>query len=224
MSDVTPGESLSVLRVIVEGTVTSFRYPHFVQGTQPTYEMPPPATLYGHVCSALGELIDPAEFRVAVQFTHSGKFIDYEHTHMIGGKESPVKLAPTRRELLFQPRMTLYIDRPDWLTYLRSPRYVVTLGRSQDLMRYVSVEVVTLRRTDSAYLENTLLPLNMAAAVGGYTARTLPRWITPERTPQWAQYAIVKTRQLVTMPEMWIDPDSTVWRDVQRGIVWLNFT
>jgi len=223
MSDVTPGESLSVLRVIVEGTVTSFRYPHFVQGTQPTYEMPPPATLYGHVCSALGELIDPATFRVAVQFTHSGKFIDYEHTHMIGGQGVPVKLAPTRRELLFQPRMTLYIDRPDWLAHFRSPRYVVTLGRSQDLMRYVSVELVTLRRTDSAYLENTLLPLNMAAAVGGYVARTLPRWITPGRTPQWEQYALVITRQLVTMPELWIDSDSTAWRGVKRGLVWLNF-
>lgn len=218
------GESMAALRITVEGAVTSFRHPHFVQGTQPTYEMPPPATLYGHVCSALGEQIDPAAFRIGVQFTHRGKFIDYEHTHMVGGKESGVKLAPTRRELLFQPRLTLYLDRPEWAAYFHSPRYVVTLGRSQDLMRYVAVAVVTLQRVDSAYLEQTLLPLRMAAPVEGYIARTLPRWITPERAVAWEQYALVNTRQVVTMPDLWIDPESAAWRGVQRGLVWLGFT
>ncbi len=193
MPQETLSELIFTLRIVVEGAVTSFRYPHFVQGTQPTYEMPPPATLYGHVCSALGELLDPATFRVAVQFTHGGKFTDYEHTHMLGGKESAVKLSPTRRELLFQPRMTLYIDRPDWLAYFRSPRYVVTLGRSQDLMRYVSVDVVSLHRTDTAYLEHTLIPLHMATNVEGYIARTLPCWITSERAPQWEQYAFINS-------------------------------
>lgn len=50
---------MQVLKVVVEGLTTSFRYPHFVQGVQPTFEMPPPATIYGHICSALGEWVDP---------------------------------------------------------------------------------------------------------------------------------------------------------------------
>jgi CRISPR-associated protein Cas5t len=216
-------ETQAALRIVVEGPITSFRYPHFMQGTQPTYEMPPPATLYGHVCSALGESIDPAAFRVAVRFTFRHKFLDYEHTHMVGGKESGVKLSPTRRELLFEPRLTLYIDRPEWRPQFRQPRYVVTLGRSQDLMRYTSVAVVTLHRAERAYLEHTALPLRSTDALEGYIARALPRWITPDRAPQWGQYAIVGARQAVTMPDMWVDPDSERWRGLQRGVVWLGF-
>jgi len=228
--------TMQALRIVMAGAVTSFRYPYFIQGTQPTFEMPPPATLYGHVCSALGELVDPETFRVAVHFVHNGKFVDYEHTHMYGANR-PLPLSPTRRELLFQPRLTLYIDRPDWLDHFRSPRYVVTLGRSQDLMRYAPVECVTLQRVPAVYLENTLLPLNEVGhryRVGGYSARTMPRLLSPERSPIWSQYALVHSRQLTAIDDhdqahdqaddgYWADPDSALWRGAPRGVGWLSF-
>jgi len=216
-------ETMQALRVVASGPVTSFRYPHFVQGTQPTFEMPPPATLYGHVCSALGGWVDPAAFRVALHFTHQGRFIDFEHTHRFG--RDP-KLSPTRRELLFQPRLTLYLDRPDWSGVFRQPRYTVTLGRSQDLMQYISIENVTLIRADVAYLEHTLLPLDGSVMVNGYSARTLPRWISPDRYPVWGQYALVQARQPARSADAqyWIDPGSDTWRGMQRGVVWLTFT
>ncbi|PJF25598.1 MAG: type I-B CRISPR-associated protein Cas5, partial [Phototrophicales bacterium] len=158
---------MEALRVVIEGAVTSFRYPHFVQGVQPTYPMPPPATIYGHVCSALGELVPPEAFRAAIHFTASARFEDYEHTHLVRYNE--VALKPLVRELLFQPRLTLYLDRPDWEAAFRTPRYVVTLGRSQDLMRCASVQRVTLVRAPQAYAEHTLLPLSEADAVSRFT-------------------------------------------------------
>ena len=51
-------DTLSVLKVVVEGAVTSFRYPHLTQGFQPTFEMPPPSTIYGHICSAAGNYVE----------------------------------------------------------------------------------------------------------------------------------------------------------------------
>lgn len=216
------GSTLEALRIIVEGPVTSFRYPHFIQGVQPTYPMPPPATLYGHVCSALGDFVSPDSFRVALRFTFEERFTDYEHTHLFGGEP---KLSPFRRELLFRPCLTLYIDRPDWLQAFRQPRYVVTLGRSQDLMCYRRVEVVSLQRSQTVYVEQTLLPYRMACQVDGMVALTMPRFVDARRVAQWDQYAMIRERHLLyaeTDPQ-WFDPDAPTWRGAQRAVVWLSF-
>jgi CRISPR-associated protein Cas5t len=220
MAAVTMTMEMEALRVVVEGAVTSFRYPHFVQGVQPTYPMPPPATIYGHVCSALGELVPPDSFRAAVHFTAAGRFADYEHTHLIRLGEAELK--PLVRELLFQPRLTLYLDRPDWEAAFRTPRYVITLGRSQDLMRCAEVRRVTLRRAASAYLEHTLLPLTEAADITRFTAQTMPRWITPERVPRWGQYALLSEPQHFSQPS-WVDDSAPTWRGLPRAVFWLSF-
>jgi CRISPR-associated protein Cas5t len=228
---------LPVLRVRMIGTVTSFRYPHFAQGFQPTFEMPPPATLYGHICSAVGEYIPPASTRFALHFTHTGKFIDFqEHLHF----KDPVQPFPFNRELLYNPALTLYLTDIGLESAFRSPRYPVVLGRSQDLMTYVSVDVVTLERHERAYFEHTLLPLDMAPRLREPTiAVTMPRWIDPRRRPSWGQYALLQRRSLWPQERLpaddwdedlsddgldfeqpfpvtlWVDPDSP--RDTRLG-------
>lgn len=54
---------MQVLKIVLEGVTTSFRYPHFMLGVQPSFPPPPPATIYGHVCSALGEWVAPEGWR-----------------------------------------------------------------------------------------------------------------------------------------------------------------
>jgi CRISPR-associated protein Cas5t len=209
------------LRIQVDGTVTSFRHPHFMHGVQPTYEMPPPATIYGHVCSALGEWVDPASFRFALRFSAETRFTDYEHVHLVG--REGVKLSPFKRELLFQPRLTLYLDRPDWYDAFRSPAFVVTLGRSQDLMRYRAVERVELEQVETGYIADTYLPLSAAADVRHRTIVTMPRFIDPERTPFWGQYALV--RQAQPWPQLsWCDPDAPRWRGLMQTVLWNRCT
>ena len=50
---------MRVLKIVAEVSITSFRRPHFMWGIQPTFRMPPPATIYGHICSALGDTVPP---------------------------------------------------------------------------------------------------------------------------------------------------------------------
>lgn len=216
--------TLNVLKVVASGPVTSFRYPHFAQGTQPSYDMPPPATLYGHIASALGFLPDVDSFRIGVNFTYAGRFLDFEHVHLFGSKGGP-KLSPFRRELLFRPRLTLYIDRPDWYPALRRPRYVVTLGRSQDLMMYESVSRVTLEAVSAAYVEDTLLPLAYQPQPLHRVAASLPRYVSPQRDLTWGQYTIVRGRQRLNAERgsIWVDPDTPRWQDMQRAVTWLSF-
>jgi CRISPR-associated protein Cas5t len=183
-------DTLSVLKVTMVGNVTSFRYPHFTQGFQPTFEMPPPSTIYGHICSAVGEYIDATGWAFGYHFTHDGKFIDYkEHLH----QTDPIQPFPIDRELLFRPRLELYLTHLGLEQAFRNPHYAVVLGRSQDLMCYESIEIKTLTLAERAYFEHTLLPLEVAPRLGKPTiSATMPRYIYPRRQVIWGNYAILK--------------------------------
>lgn len=242
-------DTMDVIKVVAEGPVTSFRYPHFIQGRHPTFEMPPPATIYGHICSAYGGWLPPDSLRFAYHFQHEGRFTDYEHLHF-REKSGELKLAPFNRDLLFNPRLTLYVDRLDLLPYFRSPRYAVALGRSQDLMMYTFVEVVRLYRAEWTYFEGTLLTLNDAALLrGSYIAVTMPRYVDPQRQPQWEQYALLRRPALYPPPteesdadfdayeedagitlegetDFWVDENEKGWKrypDLPRGVVFHSF-
>jgi CRISPR-associated protein Cas5t len=68
--------------VTIEAPVASFRYPHFLIGRQPTFEVPPPSTIVGHIASALGEW-PTTPFQFAYAFQSRGRASDLEHQHII---------------------------------------------------------------------------------------------------------------------------------------------
>src|SRR6266516_5708962 len=121
---------MRVLKIVAEGLTTSFRRPHFMHGIQPTFHMPPPATIYGHICSALGELVSPEEVAFAYHFTARGGFSDIEHIIFVSESSGKLEgtsypkvlqggVQPFKRELLFQPRLTLYLTRPERINAFR---------------------------------------------------------------------------------------------------------
>ncbi|NJL34625.1 MAG: hypothetical protein HC893_13170, partial [Chloroflexaceae bacterium] len=146
-----------------------------------------PATIYGHICSAVGDWIDPASVRFAYHFTAETTFTDLEHIHA-GGDLGPITakrqrelaaagypdatvygestVTPFKRELLFRPRLTLYLDRIDLVDAFRSPHYAVVLGRSQDLCSYPpgGIAVIDLEQRYDVYYAHTLLPIAMGRA------------------------------------------------------------
>jgi CRISPR-associated protein Cas5t len=238
---------MRVLKVAAEGLTTSFRYPHFMQGIHPSFPMPPPATIYGHICSALGEWFDPAGVRFAYHFTHEGTVRDIEHVIVLGpstGKLPNTKIPkvlkgnvnPFEREMFFRPRLTLYINRPEWEPAFRSPRYAVVLGRSQDLFTYTSVSVVELEQADAAYFEHTLAPHSMALQMGRGVTVLMPRFVdhSRNRTPTFERYVAVEER--VTLPNAdlprfshlnygpyWVDHTAPVHKELARGLAFLGF-
>jgi len=237
---------MRVLKVVAEGLTTSFRYPHFMMGVQPTYEMPPPATLYGHVASALGEWFEPQGVRFAVRFTYAQKQADIENTilltpatgRMYQDKSLPKVLEgqvnPFNREILFFPRLTLYLNHPEWLKAFRQPHYAVCLGRSQDLFTYRRVEVVDLEHTSQAYLEHTLLPYDYAHRTAAGHTVLMPRYLDyrRKRHPTFERYVVlhrrVHTRDFLhfegdPLPELWADPTEPYVAGDPLGIVFLSW-
>lgn len=238
---------MRVLKIVAEGLTTSFRYPHFMIGTQPTYEMPPPATLYGHVASALGEWFDPQGVRFAVRFEFRRKQTDIETTYLLTpstGKlprnaPHPKVLEgapnPFNREVLFFPRLTLYLNRPEWAEAFRHPRYAVCLGRSQDLFTYRQVEVVDLTQPAEVVLEHTLLPYTFASYTAAGQSVLMPRWVdyTQKRFPVFERYVVlhrrVHTRQFLRFADQppldpwWADPTEEALEGNLPGVVWLSW-
>jgi CRISPR-associated protein Cas5t len=183
-------DTKTVIKIEVVGTVTSFCYPHFKQGMQPTFEMPPPATIYGHICSAVGDYVPPDTLEFGYTFTHAGKFVDYkEHLHF----GDPIQPFPFDRELLFNPRLTLYVTPVDLIAAFQRPYYAVCLGRSQDLVTYQSIRLVGLQRAEAGYFEHTLLPAELGPRLGADTiAVTMPRYISPRRVSNPGSYAMLR--------------------------------
>lgn len=237
---------MQVLKVVLEGITTSFRYPHFMMGVQPSFPMPPPATIYGHICSALGEWVDPKGLAFAYHFTAQESVVDLEHIHVLsaasgklpgsGSKHPKVlegNINPFKRTVLFQPRLVLYLNRIEWESAFRSPRYPVVLGRSQDLATYTSIDVVDLTSREDVYFEHTILPYKMATRTAVGIVTLMPRWIDYERNrqPYFARYLIlqrrVKNSDLVyfdTMRDSYLtDPATPQINDMTLGLVFHTF-
>jgi CRISPR-associated protein Cas5t len=235
---------MRVLKVVLEGITTSFRYPHFMMGVQPSFPMPPPATIYGHICSALGEWIDPEGLAFAYHFTAQESVVDLEHIHVLSastgklpGSQYPKVLEgnvnPFKRTVLFQPRMVLYLNKPEWESAFRSPRYPVILGRSQDLATYTSIKVVDLVPGEQVYFEHTILPYKMAAQTAVGIVTLMPRWIDYQhnRQPHFARYLIlqrqIKNGDMVhfdSEPHSYLtDPTTTRVNGMTLGLVFHTF-
>jgi len=239
---------MRVLKITAEGLTTSFRYPHFMIGVQPTYEMPPPATLYGHVASALGEWFDPQGVRFALRFTYLRKGADVETTILLTpangrlpGSSAPKVLEgqanPFNREILFFPRLTLYLDRPEWEEAFRHPRYAVCLGRSQDLFTYQRVEVVDLQPAEQVYLEHTLLPYEFTRFTAAGRSVLMPRYLDYRRLrhPTFERYLVLNRRihtrrpehflrfEGESLPQWWADPSEPWVEGDPFGVVFLSW-
>lgn len=238
---------MRVLKITAEGLTTSFRYPYYLIGVQPTYDMPPPATLYGHVAGALGEWFDPHGVRFALRFSYLRKHAELETTYLLkpaSGKlknhpDSPKTLEgeanPLKREVLFFPRLTLYLNRPEWEAAFRHPRYAVCLGRSQDLFTYRRVEVVELQPAQSVYLQDVLLPYDFTRFTAAGRSVLMPRWldVNHRRHPVFSRYLILQRRlhsrnllipQGSTLPTFYADPGEPLVEGDPLGLVFHSWT
>lgn len=244
---------MRVGRVVVEAPVASFRYPHFLIGRQASFNMPPPSTIYGLLCSAAGEWLDIADLKFAYRFQFRARGNDLEHQHIIApgkGKfevdglkyQTNVRgtIQPYWRDFLFDCRLTLYLDPPELAEYLRKPVFAISLGRSQDLARIVNVEMTELKLERAAYFENTLLPFSMRTQTGlGYTV-LMPRYISPPplREPEFERYIVLHDRLYAgevdsglpclmryqdQLPEWLVDPDTKPVHGVNQGVIFHSF-
>jgi CRISPR-associated protein Cas5t len=201
---------VKVLKITSEAITASFRYPHVQIGRLPSYEVPPPATLYGHLAGVLGEWFEPDGLEFAYTFEHQGKGIDVETSQPIeegSGKFTlrnrnwnfPVNVEcranPQKREFLFRPRLVLFLKGPDHLLERFSraflnPAFAYILGRSQDLATCLDVTWTELTESPEAFFSHTILPYAWRPWVLPGTTIQLPKALNyrRQREPEFEVY------------------------------------
>lgn len=201
---------MKVLKIVSEAVTASFRYPHIQIGRLPTYEVLPPATLYGHLAGVLGEWFEPNGLEFAYVFEHKGKALDVETSQPIergSGKFTlknrnwnfPVNVEcqtnPQRREFLFRPRLTLFLTGPENLLERLSraflnPEFAYVLGRSQDLATCLDVTWTELSESEEAFFSHTILPYEWRPWVLPGSTVQLPKSLNyrRQREPEFAVY------------------------------------
>jgi CRISPR-associated protein Cas5t len=193
---------LTALKIRSSALTASFRYPRVQIGKLPTFDMPPPATIYGLLASVMGEWFEPLDLKFSYVFEHSGKAVDLEVAQPIergSGKSTlakrgwphPVNVQFTaniqKREFLLHPKLTLYLLSEDlnFLETFRSafaaPYFSYLIGRSQDLATCLSSEMVELGMAREAFFAHTLLPFDWRPWVSPGTTVLLPAAIDYER-------------------------------------------
>jgi CRISPR-associated protein Cas5t len=230
---------MRVAKVVIEAPAASFRYPHFLIGRQPTFDMPPPSTIYGHIASAAGELLPPDSFRFGYTFEFRSRASDLEHQHIITGGGNPFEVAgskfrtsvqatiqPHHRDFLFRPRLTLYLDPPQLAAAFRAPVFCVVLGRSQDLAEIVSVEEIDLEEQPGAYLEHTLLPFSFRESIGFGVTVLMPRYIEPppQRRAHFDRFITLRDRVYAGEVDRGegLGPRRMLGREGQRNSWWVD--
>lgn len=216
---------MKTLKVRSEAVTSSFRYPRIQIGRLPTFEMPPPATIYGHLAGVLGEWFEPRGLEFAYVFRHEGKGVDLETSQPIAqgsgrlkyssrGWKYPVNVEceanPQRREFLLRPHMTLYLRGPESLLqqleeHFLNPVFAYVLGRSQDLAECQSVEYIELAESEEAYFAHTLLPYDWRPWIVPGTSVYMPSAIDYRRQRQAVQERYVQ----VTSPALKIYTGAT---------------
>lgn len=249
---------MEVLKIVFEGITASFRYPHFTWGRQPTFLMPPPSTIYGLISAAVGEWIAPDTVRFSYHFVYERKTEDLEHVHALTegkgtflyhGKKVPKniegKINPLRREFLYHPQFTLYLDRVDLRSCFLEPRFPLTLGRSQDLLVLNKLQIVELKQSPHVYWEHTILPWEFRPYTRMGTSVMMPRYIdtSNQRNADFQRYIVLQQRlfsgndnegkilpehQLLRIAgkepeEYWYDPDTPLVCDAHRGVLFHSF-
>jgi CRISPR-associated protein Cas5t len=243
---------MEVLKIELEAPICSFRYPHFLVGQQLTFDMPPPSTIFGHVCSAAGRWLEKGDFRFAYKFTITAKGNDLEKQQMLsqtGGKfvhktqtypsVTEMNTLPVSREFLFGAKLTLYVDNIQLLEHFENPVFPVVLGRSQDLACYTDVQQVTLEKSSEAYFESTILPFSFRTRTARGVTVLMPNYVEPPpfRKPNFEKYIVlsqrIRTQQAVDdgglmnidgdNNDYWTDPQSPEWRGAKRGLIFHSF-
>lgn len=195
-------------RIILSGWTSSFRYPAFIVGYQPTLPVPPVSTIYGLISAAAGRWVLPTDTSVGFVFESAGRAVDLEISYELSG-QFKYKTNVCRREFLYEPRLYLYLSNVELAKAFSHPVYPLVLGRSTDLAMVEQVEQVELAVSDDpVHLVGTLIPQRIAG--NRALVQALPTHFTeemPRRALGTQPFAIITRSVSVPADVAPVDPE-----------------
>jgi len=197
---------MRVLRVAIKSWTSTFRYPTFQSGYQPTLPLPPISTILGLLSAAKGDIVTLKDVGfLGFIFFSKGKGVDIEKTYYLG--EKTVTTDIIKREVLIDNTLYLYLPE-EWNEYLKKPMYQLLLGRSCDLATVYELKNVELDEKDNVKIKNTLVPLDLPNAVG--VVHALPvefDYTTIPRKPKVVRPFILATQEFTYQDKTFYDQE-----------------
>lgn len=213
---------MRALHATIRAYTASFRPPGLSAGYQLTLPVPPLSTVFGLLAAAVGSDVSPEQAWIGYRFAAEAQGEDLEKILLFSPsgtswdpKQGQVRSMPIRRQFLVNPTLHLYVPAEDWLRKaLRTPRYPLLLGRSQDVAAVERLEEVELTPAQEGDIEGVLLPFPTPGVQS--FVYSLPTYLPthPPRRP-----LSVKPFQIVTERQRVRREDGLLYREPQEGLL-----
>lgn len=159
------------LEVQFTGWTATPRLPFVLSGNAVCMPTPSYSMLLGMIGCCLGRVVEAQEVDIGFHYKYDTSANDLETRHRLAfsGKLKPHGKGTDayNREFHINPVLTVWLSRTDWLEYFKYPIGTPSLGRSQDLLRIVSAEVVYVSSVPEATINGCMLPYTSSLKVGG---------------------------------------------------------
>lgn len=178
-----------VLEVKFSGWTATPRMPFILSGNAVCMQVPSYSMLLGVIGCCLGRIVQSEEINFGYKYTFDATAMDMETRHRLefdGKKVKPhTKGTDTyQREFHTMPKLTLWINQPEWEIYFDNPLGTPSLGRSQDILTIDEVRVVEIKSVDSAKISGCMLPYNPNLKVGGQLLQLAEAYVENDEVGQ----------------------------------------
>ncbi|WMJ74746.1 hypothetical protein RCC89_16450 [Cytophagaceae bacterium ABcell3] len=160
------------LEVKLSGWTGTPRQPFILSGNAMCMPVPSYSLLLGIIGCCLGRLVESNEVSLGFHYSFDNYNQDIETRQRLEFDGKRVKnhskgTDAYSREFHSNPKLTLWIDRLDWIGHFKYPVGTPALGRSQDLLKIESVRIIKAKPIECAELAGCMLPFVPGMAVGG---------------------------------------------------------
>ncbi len=154
-------------RIKIVSWTSSFRYPIFMYGYQPTLPVPPYSTIYGLISAACGKIITPLDVKIKFVFKSEAEGVDLETIYeWTKGKIS--KSNVIKRGFLYNSTLYIYLQDKKITDCFKKPHYPLLLGRSSDLAFVEEIKEIQLVKQKKFLIGGTLLPFPPLWKLNGF--------------------------------------------------------
>lgn len=159
------------LEIQFEGWTATPRLPFILSGNAVCMPTPSYSMLLGMIGCCLGRIVEASEVDIGFYYAFDTSANDLETRHRLvykGKLKAHGKGTDAySREFHIKPILTVWINRTDWLEYFKYPVGTPSLGRSQDLLKVQSAEIVQAEMTENTTISGCMMPFSSDLKVGG---------------------------------------------------------
>lgn len=163
---------MDVLEIKFEGWTATPRMPFILSGNAVCMHVPSYSIILGIIGCCLGRMIEACEVNIGYKYSYETNANDIETRNRLefdGKKIKPHTKGSDAytREFHVNPQLTVWINRLDWERFFTSPIGTPSLGRSQDLLKIISIKKVSVEPISTGVISGCMLPFSSELKASG---------------------------------------------------------